>query len=109
MQKKLTSRRPSRNSWQPKSRNWLLLRPLSRSKSMMKPKRQKSVTTFVQLGTDTKTVSHQYRKKAYAQLRSLAAKYQSTSLAEIAVGVKTGGHFDKVMVMIDKMIALLRK
>merc|ERR1719163_1256490 len=70
---------------------------------------QSSVTTFVQLSTDTKTVSHQYRKKAYTQLRSLAAKYQSTSLAEIAVGVKTGGHFDKVMVMIDKMIALLRK
>merc|ERR1719181_352883 len=50
---------------------------------------QSSVTTFVQLSTDTKTVSHQYRKKAYTQLRSLAAKYQSTSLAEIAVGVKT--------------------
>jgi phage shock protein A len=69
---------------------------------------QSSVTTFVQLSSDTKTVSHQYRKKAYTQLRALAAKYQSTSLAEIAVGVKTGGHFDKVMVMIDKMIALLR-
>merc|ERR1719194_214337 len=46
---------------------------------------------------------------AFAKLRSLAAKYQSTSMAEIAVAVQTGGHFDKVMVMIDKMIALLRK
>jgi len=31
------------------------------------------------------------------------------SLAKIAAQVKTGGHFDKVIVMIDQMIALLRK
>jgi hypothetical protein len=70
---------------------------------------ESSVTTFVQLKSDTHTVSKSYRKQAFTKLRSLAAKYQSTSLAEIAVAVKTGGHFDKVMVMIDKMIALLRK
>jgi len=69
---------------------------------------ESSVTTFVQLSSDTHAVSKSYRKMAFAKLRSLAAKYQSTSMAEIAVAVKTGGHFDKVMVMIDKMIALLR-
>jgi len=70
---------------------------------------ESSATTFVQLKSDTHTVSTSYRKAAFSQLRTLAAKYQSTSMAEIAVAVKTGGHFDKVMVMIDKMIALLRK
>jgi len=69
---------------------------------------ESSVTTFVQLSSDTHAVSKSYRKMAFGKLRSLAAKYQSTSMAEIAVAVKTGGHFDKVMVMIDKMIALLR-
>lgn len=70
---------------------------------------ESSATTFVQVKSDTHTVSTSYRKAAFSQLRTLAAKYQSTSMAEIAVAVKTGGHFDKVMVMIDKMIALLRK
>lgn len=70
---------------------------------------ESSATTFMQVKSDTHTVSTSYRKAAFSQLRTLAAKYQSTSMAEIAVAVKTGGHFDKVMVMIDKMIALLRK
>jgi len=70
---------------------------------------ESSATTFLQVKSDTHTVSTSYRKAAFSQLRTLAAKYQSTSMAEIAVAVKTGGHFDKVMVMIDKMIALLRK
>jgi len=64
---------------------------------------------FLQTSSDTHAVSTSYRKAAFSKLRSLAARYQSTTLAEIAVAVKTGGHFDKVMVMIDKMIALLRK
>jgi hypothetical protein len=70
---------------------------------------ESSANTFLQVKSDTHTVSTSYRKAAFSQLRTLAAKYQSTSMAEIAVAVKTGGHFDKVMVMIDKMIALLRK
>jgi len=70
---------------------------------------ESSATTFMQMKSDTYTSSTSYRTAAFSKLRTLAAKYQSTSLAEIAVAVKTGGHFDKVMVMIDKMIALLRK
>merc|ERR1719215_1469535 len=70
---------------------------------------QSSVTTFVQIKSDSHAVSQSYRKEAFAKLRSMAATYRSTAMAEIAVAVKTGGHFDKVMVMIDTMIALLRK
>jgi len=69
---------------------------------------ESSVNTFIQVKSDSHTVSQSYRKQAFAQLRTLAAKYQSTTMAEIAVAVKTGGHFDKVIVMVDKMIALLR-
>jgi len=70
---------------------------------------QSSVTTFMQIQSDSHTVSQSYRKEAFSKLRSMAAKYHSTTMAEIAVAVKTGGHFDKVMVMIDTMVALLRK
>merc|ERR1719428_2335124 len=49
------------------------------------------------------------RSDAYGQLRKLATQYHSMSLASISAAVKTGGHFDKVIVMIDQMIALLRK
>lgn len=52
---------------------------------------------------------HGDRSDAYGRLRMLAAQYHSVSLAAIAAEVKTGGHFDKVFVMIDEMIALLRK
>merc|ERR1719502_485112 len=69
-----------------------------------------STSTFVQLAAISK---HQERSsdrnKAYSQLKVLATHFQSRSLAKIAVEVKSGGHFDKVIVMIDEMIALLRK
>jgi len=69
-----------------------------------------STSTFVQLAT-----VHQHkeataaRSQAYGQLRALAAKFSSRKVAKIAVAVKSGGHFDKVIVMIDEMIGLLRK
>merc|ERR1719428_226749 len=49
------------------------------------------------------------RSDAYGQLKKLATQYHSMSLASISAAVKTGGHFDKVIVMIDQMITLLRK
>jgi len=69
-----------------------------------------STTTFLQL----KSVRRQQelssdRSKAYSQLKNLAANLNSRSIAKIAVEVKVGGHFDKVITMIDGMIALLRK
>jgi peptidoglycan hydrolase CwlO-like protein len=42
-------------------------------------------------------------------LRKLAMQVSSRNVAKLAVEVKTGGHFDKVITMIDTMIALLRK
>merc|ERR1719487_579368 len=69
-----------------------------------------STTTFVQLSTVRKHAERSSdRAKAYNQLKGLAAQFRSRSVAKIAVEVKTGGHFDKVIVMIDEMIALLRK
>merc|ERR1719181_2068503 len=68
-----------------------------------------STTTFVQLVASRR---HQERSSdratAYGQLKVLATKFQSRSVAKIAVEVKVGGHFDKVIVMIDEMIGLLR-
>jgi hypothetical protein len=49
------------------------------------------------------------RRRAYAQLRALAAQSESLGMARIAVQVKTGDAFDKVIMMIDRMVADLRK
>jgi len=51
------------------------------------------------------------RFEAYHRLSSLAARFQSLELAQIAIAArtKTTGHFDDVNAMIDKMIFVLRK
>jgi len=49
------------------------------------------------------------RKRAYVQLHSLAATYQNMATAKIAVQLKSGDAFGKVIMMIDMMIAKLRK
>jgi len=67
-----------------------------------------SSTTFIQVKS-VKSTSHAYRMKAYSGLKALAAKYKGMQMVEIAVAVKNGGHFDKIMGMIDEMIATLRK
>jgi len=61
-------------------------------------------TTFLQVGSS----SGKYRMEAFKRLKTLATRFKSLSLARIAATVKTGGHFDKVITMIDDMIALLR-
>merc|ERR1711865_772493 len=68
-----------------------------------------STTTFVQLSAIRRHEERSSaRATAYDQLKVLATKFQSRSVAKIAVEVKVGGHFDKVIVMIDEMIGLLR-
>jgi len=42
-------------------------------------------------------------------LRALATKHHSLMLSQIAATLKTGGHFDKVIAMVDEMIKLLEK
>lgn len=49
------------------------------------------------------------RAMAYSRLSSAAKKSGNLDLARLAATVKMGGHFDKVIVMIEEMIALLRK
>merc|ERR1711956_202892 len=48
-------------------------------------------------------------KHAFQRLRNLAARYKSFGLAQIAAQMRMGGHFDKVIIMIDHMIELIRK
>jgi len=48
------------------------------------------------------------RANAYKRLRALASKTHNLQLAQIAVAVKSTGHFDDVIAMIDKMISELR-
>jgi len=69
-----------------------------------------STSTFVQLAAVSKHSERSTdRAKAYNQLKVLATQFRSSSVAKIAVEVKSGGHFDKVIAMIDDMIELLRK
>jgi len=49
------------------------------------------------------------RNDAYSHLRALATKHNSLMLGQIAAALKTGGHFDKVIAMIDEMVKLLEK
>jgi len=44
--------------------------------------------------------------KAYNKLKAVAMKTKSLRLAQIAAQLRTGGHFDAVIVEIDKMIAV---
>merc|ERR1719162_660311 len=44
--------------------------------------------------------------KAYRKLKAVAMKTKSLRLAQIAAQIKTGGHFDAVIVEIDKMITV---
>jgi predicted nucleic acid-binding Zn-ribbon protein len=71
---------------------------------------ENSTTTLVQMSVVHKHEDRSNgRSKAYKKLAALAAMFSSRSVAKIAVEVKTGGHFDKVITMIDGMIALIRK
>jgi len=72
---------------------------------------QKSESTFMQLSSVTRSKNSVARNDVYTKLRTLATKYHSLNLAELAASVKTGtaGHFDTVLVSIDKQIALLRQ
>jgi len=71
---------------------------------------KKSTTTFVQLSAVRKQEElSTARTNAYGKLKVLASTLQSRSVAKIAVQVQNGGHFDKVIAMVDDMISVLRK
>jgi len=64
-----------------------------------------ATTTFVQLASHVVGGGN----LAYAKLKQLAGKYQSLRIAQIAVRIKSGGHFDQIIAVIDNMIARLRE
>lgn len=76
------------------------------------PKNQKmfenATTTFLQLRSH-QGGSQGKVKAAYSKLKSLATQYKSFGLAKIALSLRSGGHFDKVMTAIDMMITTLRE
>jgi len=70
---------------------------------------QAASTTLVQLSPGSRSVLDGSGKdEAYARLRSLASRYGNLGLAQIAANMKTGGSFDKIIAMIDKLIERLR-
>merc|ERR1719506_1842142 len=70
----------------------------------------KSTTTFLQLAVVRKHADRSsVSSKAYNQLKIVATQFRNRNVAKIAVELKSGGHFDKVITMIDDMIVLLRK
>jgi len=62
-------------------------------------------TTFLQISA----VNSESDSSVYKHLKALATKYNSLRLARIAATAQSGGHFDKVLVAIDKMITMLRE
>merc|ERR1740130_695862 len=71
---------------------------------------ESSTSTFLQISAVHKQAERSSdRKAAYSQLKGLATQFQSRHLAKIAVALQAGGHFDKVIVMIDEMVNVLRK
>lgn len=68
---------------------------------------ESATTMFVQLSSAKQ--SRSVAAKAYTHIATMAQKAHSLELAEVATAVRTGGHFDKVIVSIDSMIETLRK
>mmetsp|Transcript_78316 Transcript_78316/g.162708 ORF Transcript_78316/g.162708 Transcript_78316/m.162708 type:complete len:728 (-) Transcript_78316:80-2263(-) len=69
-------------------------------------------TFFLQLASKThgrSDTSDKLRDAALAKLRQAAGVSKSIALARIAVQLKNGGHFDKVIASIESMIAVLRQ
>jgi hypothetical protein len=64
-------------------------------------------TFFLQVSTESAV--DPLVNSAYKRLKSVATRFHSLRLAALATAVKTNGHFDKVIAMIDKMIVDLRK
>jgi len=64
---------------------------------------------FLQLSASVNHAGDAKRMKAYNHMRSMATRFHSLALAQIAIAVKSRGHFDDVITMINKMMAVLRE
>jgi len=61
--------------------------------------------TFLQISSKKQ---NKKGRRAFTTLKKISSEFQSLSIARLAVMVQTGGHFDKVIVQIDGMIADMR-
>jgi len=70
----------------------------------------RSQVTLVQISSSGHHAARRQGRPAgaYLQLRALASRRHSKALASLAATVRMGGHFDKVLSMIDQMIENLR-
>jgi len=70
-----------------------------------------ATTTFLQVAAEPKKAAAQERKAAvaFSKLRTLYQKFGGLSLAEVAAQAKMGGHFDKLIHMIENMIIKLKE
>jgi len=72
-----------------------------------------ATTTFIQLSSRNveadASKAATARNKVYSGLSELARKTHNFGVAQLAVAVKSGGHFDKVITSIDLMITTLRE
>merc|ERR1719389_1207535 len=62
-------------------------------------------TLFIQVSSSVEDAD---RAEAYKKLRSLVDKGAGLRLAFLAAELRSGGHFDKIIIMIDKMVEDLR-
>lgn len=70
---------------------------------------QASTTSFVQVSSKVMDrVMDQRRAAAFSKLKALMKNGGGLKIAMLAAALRSGGHFDKVIIMIDKMIADLR-
>jgi len=63
---------------------------------------ENATTTFLQLSAAESGT-------AYKEVRAIAEKFGGPALAQVAAEVKSGGHFDKVIHMIENMILKLKE
>merc|ERR1719487_817712 len=71
-----------------------------------------ATTTLLQVsasGSRSKKIIQVARTRAFQRLQAVTSRYHNLQLAEVAVMLRTGGHFDKVIEAIDQMTAILRK
>jgi len=66
-------------------------------------------TEFLQVSSKSSGTGHSQQKQAFAKLRSLATETHNLAIARIAASVRSGGHFDKVIVTIDGLITTMRE
>jgi peptidoglycan hydrolase CwlO-like protein len=69
----------------------------------------KATESFLQVSSKSSGTGHSQQKQAFAKLKLLATETHNLAIARIAASVRSGGHFDKVIVTIDGLITTMRE